>query len=193
MKEKQIDVEEAISKVETQNFTRVRDDSVSLMNLTQTLEEMLTDKQLRIVVEIGISIGNVGLSLNDACLRSRISRDELEALWLHVPEIKTYIQLKQVEYKYKLLNVVTNDAIQNGNVKIASWLLERQYAEEYDSSMKKDMAKVSRNSQDDVVEMAFAYVRRSNTNAMPVNSNAGDEEDRSDIDSKIMELKDILV
>lgn len=193
MKEKQLDVEEAISKVETQNFTRVRDDSVSLMNLTQTLEEMLTDKQLRIVVEIGISIGNVGLSLNDACLRSRISRDELEALWLHVPEIKTYIQLKQVEYKYKLLNVVTNDAIQNGNVKIASWLLERQYAEEYDSSMKKDMAKVSRNSQDDVVEMAFAYVRRSNTNAMPVNSNAGDEEDRSDIDSKIMELKDILV
>ena len=193
MKEKQIDVEEAISKVETQNFTRVRDDSVSLMNLTQTLEEMLTDKQLRIVVEIGISIGNVGLSLNDACLRSRISRDELEALWLHVPEIKTYIQLKQVEYKYKLLNVVTNEAIQNGNVKIASWLLERQYAEEYDSSMKKDMAKVSRNSQDDVVEMAFAYVRRSNTNAMPVNSNAGDEEDRSDIDSKIMELKDILV
>lgn len=190
MKQKQIDINEEISKVETPNFTKIRDDSVSLMNLTDVLEQELTEKQLRIVIEIGISIGNVGLSLNDACLRSRISRDELEALWIHVPEIKTYIQLKQVEYKYKLLNVVTNDAIQNGNVKIASWLLERQYAEEYDSSMKKDMAKVSRSSQDDVVEMAFAYVRRSNTNAMPVNESSGKEEKRDEL--KLMELKDIL-
>ena len=167
-----------------------QEDSMQLMNLTSVLEKKLSPKQLRVIVEIGLAIGSVGLSLDDACLRSRLPREELDNLILYVPEIKTYLHLKQIEYKYKLLNVVTTQAVEHGDVKMAMWLLEKQYSSEYDSSVKKDLAKMNRDADGDIVEMAFAFVRRQSMNKMPVNPEAGKAELPAGI--KSYDLKDVL-
>lgn len=162
-------------------------DSVPLSQLISVLEKKLTPKQLLEVKEIGLAIGSVGLSLEDACLRSRVNREDLDNLMIHIPEIATYLKLKKVEYKYKLLQTVTKQATENGDVKIAMWLLEKHYADEYDSSTRKDLAKMGRENQGDMVEMAFAYIRRQNSNTMPVNENAGNAEDRSAVKSFTMD------
>lgn len=163
--------------------------SSSLANLLTVIEKKLTNKQLSAIQEIGLAIGNVGLSLDDACLRSRVTKEELDNWIIYCPEIKTYLRIKQVEYKHKLLDVVTRQATENGDVKIAMWLLEKHYAEEYDSSMKKDIAKMNRENTDDVVEMAFAFVRRSNA-AMPISEKAGEGEKRDAV--KIHDISEVI-
>lgn len=162
-------------------------DSSSLANLLTVIEKKLTPHQLKSVQEIGLAIGTVGLSLDDACLRSRVTKEELDNWMVYCPELRTYLNLKQVEYKYKLLDVVTRHATEQGDVKIAMWLLEKHYGNEYDSSLKKDLAKMNRNDGDDVVEMAFAFVRRQSTNTMPVHLHAGEKEDRDGV--KIYDLE----
>lgn len=165
--------------------------SLSLSNLLTVIEKKLTPHQLKSVQEIGLAIGSVGLSLDDACLLSRVTKEELDNWMLYCPELRTYLNLKQVEYKQKLLEVVTKHAMTNGDVKIAMWLLEKHYGDEYDSSLKKDLAKMNRNDGDDVVEMAFAFVRRQSSNTMPVHLHAGKKEDREGV--KIYDLEKDLV
>ena len=165
--------------------------SSSLSTLLTTIEQKLTPKQLSSIQAIGLAIGGIGLSLDDASLQNRVTREELDNMMLYCPEVRTYLNLKQVEYKAKLLEVVTKHATTNGDVKIAMWLLEKHYGDEYDSSLKKDLAKMNNNMKDDVVEMAFAFVRKSSINTMPVNTEVGDEEKREVI--KVHDVMDGLV
>lgn len=183
-------VKELSIKVDTPQLPKAivnAPESSSLSNLLTVIEKKLTPHQLKSVQEIGLAIGTVGLSLDDACLRSRVTKEELENWMVYCPELRTYLNLKQVEYKYKLLDVVTKHATEQGDVKIAMWLLEKHYGNEYDSSLKKDLAKMNHNSGDDVVEMAFAFVRRASSNTMPVNLLAGEKEEREGI--KIYDLE----
>lgn len=170
-----------------------RDDNASsLKNILEVIEKKIDKSELRAVQEIGLAIGKVGMNLTDACFRARLTKDEMDEIITKAPEVQTYFHLKQVEYKYELLKVVTHHATETKDVKIAMWLLEKQYGEEYDSSLKKDIAKMNRlNPGDDVVELAFAFVRRQNADAMPVNKSIGDAEDRSEV--KIYDIKESLV
>lgn len=166
--------------------------AASLKNILEIIESKITKAELKAVQEIGLAIGKVGMNLTDACFRARLTRDEMDEIIEKCPEVQTYFHLKQVEYKYELLKVVTHHATETKDVKIAMWLLEKQYGEEYDSSLKKDIAKMNRlNPGDDVVEMAFAFIRRQNADAMPVNKSVGDAEDRSEV--KIYDIKETLV
>ena len=94
----------------------------SLANLIQRLEEKLDSKQIAIVKELGHSIGTTGMNLDDSCLLARITREELDNLCFLVPEVKIYLKLKQTEYKQKLLAVISDQALQNGDVKMSMWL-----------------------------------------------------------------------
>jgi hypothetical protein len=188
-------VREMSQQIDTQQLPRAilnapELETSSLSNLLTIIESKLSLTQLKSVQEIGLAIGTVGLSLDDACLRSRVTKEELDNWILYCPELKTYLNLKQVEYKYKLLDVVTKHATTNGDVKIAMWLLEKHYGNEYDSSLKKDIAKMNRENSDDVVEMAFAFVRRTSNADMPVNKNAGNEEKREIV--KIHDMSEVL-
>lgn len=156
-----------LTKVKNSN-TAVSD-PVGLANLTDTLEKRLTPKQCEIVKQMGYSIGVVGVSLNDACLLARLSKDELDGWIEAVPELTTYFRLKQTEYKYSLLKIINAQASENKDVKIATWLLEKHFAEDYDSSVKKEMEKMKRNGTEDVMAIAVALVRKSNSHTVPVN------------------------
>lgn len=171
-------------------ITKMEETPEELPSLLTIIERSLTPKQLQALKAIGLAVGQAGLPLGDACLLNRVTQQELDNLIIYVPEIKTYLRLKQIEYKYKLLQVVTKQATENGDVKIATWLLEKQFAEEYDSSMKKDMMKMQQNENGDIMEMAIAYVRRASSNTMPVHEHAGAEEDRAAL--KVYDMKEVL-
>lgn len=186
-------LEDLFKKNETQLpkvITKMEETPEELPSLLTIIERSLTPKQLQALKAIGLAIGTTGLSIGDACLLNRVTQTELDNLIIYVPEIKTYLRLKQVEYKYKLLQVATKQATENGDVKIATWLLEKQFSEEYDASMKKDMMKMQQNQNGDIMEMAIAYVRRASSNTMPVHEHAGAEEDRTAL--KVYDLKEVL-
>lgn len=162
----------------------------SVANMLSTIEVKLTPRQLKAIKEIGTAIGNVGLSLDDACLRSLITKEELDNLILYVPEVKDFLRLQQVEYKHKLLNIISNQAVQNGDVKMAMWLLEKQFSEEYDSSIKKDIQRQGRGEDGDIMEMALTFVRRDNANSVPINDQAGNGRAHEIV--KIYEIDEVI-
>ena len=166
------------------------DEIRSVGSLLSNIEAKLTPRQLKAIKEIGNAIGNVGLSLDDALLRSLVSREELDKLILYVPELKDYLRLQQVEYKYKLLNIISSQAVEKADVKMASWLLEKQFSEEYDSSVKKELQKHNRDTEGDMIEMAMTFVRRSNANATPVNHDAGNAKEHEVV--KIYDIENIV-
>jgi len=158
-------------------------------NLFLTLEKSLTPRQLKAIKSIGHSIG-VGLSLDDAILRSMLPKEELDNMILYVPVIKDYFRLQQVEYKYKLLNIVSSQAVEKADSKVASWLLEKQFSEEFDTSLKKEIAKHDRGSEEDAFDMAIAFIRRSNTTASPVNVQIGEAKQHEQV--KIYEIDGLV-
>ena len=157
--------------------------------LFDILESKLTPRQLKIIKNIGHAI-SVGLGIEDAIIRAMITKDELDNLMLYVPEIKDYFRIEQVEYKYKLMSVVSKQAVENADVKIASWLLEKQFSEEFDTSLKKEMAKQNRDTEGDMIEMALAFVRRSSANSTPINPVVGEAKLHEQV--KIYEIENIV-
>lgn len=142
------------------------------------LERKLSKAQLQAVKRLGHAIGKVGFSLSDALLHSDLSEPDYNEMCTQAPELRVYVKTKQLEYKYSLLDIVKKQAIESGDSRMAMWLLERQFAEEYDSAIKKDLNKMKVNDAPDVMELAIAFIRRSSSNTMPVQQSAGAEQVR---------------
>lgn len=150
-----------------------QEETPEMATLYAVLEKSLTPQQQKLVKAIGFAIGATGISIPDACIRSKVPVADMRVLMEQIPEVAEYFQLKQIEYKYQLLKIITNKATQEGDVKLAMWLLEKQYANEFDSSVKKDIEKMKRGNDEDVVEMAILTIRRNNANSVPVNESSG--------------------
>jgi len=162
-----------------------------LTGLIETLERRLSPRELRQVQEIGHSIGRVGVTLRDACLLARVEKPILDEMVGRIPDVQVYFDLKRTEYKYKLMEIVSDQALSNKDVKTAAQLLELQFAEEFNPSVKKEMAKLNRNAEEDVMEMAILLVRRGAAQSVPINPQAGDPQADED-DTKFKEVREIL-
>jgi len=145
----------------------------NLSHLVEVLEENLDPVQIKAIKAIGYSIGRVGASVKDACFLARVTKEDLDKWINELPDIKTYLDLKRIEYKYKLLEIVSGQALENKDVKLATQLLELQFAEEYNPSVKRELAKASRNAEEDVMDIAIAIVRRGAAHSMPINPQNG--------------------
>lgn len=165
-------------------------DPEGLHDVIDILEKTLTPRRLEIVKKIGFSIQNTGITLVDACILARIEKDEIDEWTEYCPAIKTYFLLKRMEYKYKLLEIVNAQAKEQKDVKMAMWLLEQHFAEDYDSSVKKEMEKYRRSGEEDVMEMAIAFIRKTGSHATPVNTDQQKHADATP--TQFTELKEIL-
>lgn len=163
---------------------------LSLTTIFDEIEKKLKPEEVGAIKAIGNTIGAVGFSLDDACLYNRVSKTEIERLMAEYPVIHTYFQMKQADYKYCLLYNISSKAKESADVKTSTWLLENHFAEEYDPSLRKDLAKRATLG-DDVVELAIAFVRRASANSMPVDSKVGDARPE-DTPTKIHDVDEII-
>lgn len=173
------------------NKKAVEADPRHITQLIELLEEKLTDYQIKIIKAIGHTISSTGLPLEEACLLARISKFELEEWSKWVPEIKTYVRLKQVEYKFSLLKIINNQAKENADVKMATWLLEKNFAEEFDTSYKRELAKLNQTQEDDVLDVVMAFVRKNQSKTVPIDPANGEPLVVHDVQEE-KSLKDIL-
>ena len=70
------------------------------------------------------------MSLKEACILNRIDYDQFQALIDTNDLVRRLIILKELEYKRDLLKTLSDKA-RGGDDKLAQWLLERRYPEEY--------------------------------------------------------------
>lgn len=118
-------------------------EDTSPKNLISIITEKLADRPLLLsgIQKIALTIEKSGMSLEDCTLLARMTSQELADLSAEVPEIPLYFRLKRVQYKEKLLEVLHVQATTNKDVKIAMYLLEANFSDEYDPATKKAVAK----------------------------------------------------
>jgi DNA-binding protein YbaB len=112
------------------------------------------------------TIEATGMSLDDCLLLARISPDKYTSLSEDVPEIPLYFKLKRIKYKEKLLKVLNTQAAEHGDVKIAMYLLEANFTEEYNAGAKKDAMKKSAKTAETDMEQLMDRVRKASL--MPI-------------------------
>lgn len=142
-------------------------------NLIATIDTKLATRPvaLKAIQKIALSIENTGMSLEDCTLLARMSQKELADLSDEIPEIPLYFRLKRIQYKEALLKVLHAQATDAKDVKIAMYLLESNFSEEYDPATKKEVAK--RRSKDDGSDLQklMKLVRTSAPNSPVVEAN----------------------
>jgi hypothetical protein len=161
--------------------------NLNLKQLINLFEETLTPHQIQSIKEIGYAIGKVGASLKDAAFLARVTKNELDEWIAITPEIKIYLDLKRTDYKFRLLEIVSNQVIENKDVKLATQLLELQFAEEFNPQVKKEMAKLARSAEEDVMDIAISIVRRGAAHTVPVNPDTGN----ADVDEEVVKYHDV--
>lgn len=97
-----------------------------------------------------------GMSLRESCVLSRISYESFEALMHKHQPIASFIEFKQTAYKASLVNVLAGSATTAKQAKVAGYLLEKQYSDEYGKKTKDE-----RQRPPDSLERALEAVRES--------------------------------
>jgi len=142
-----------------------------------TAEEMLED-QKKILLEINKKfppefrevlkrlsyyLSIVGLDFEEACLMVRFDPEDMAAKIKEFPIIQELIDIKELEYKVALIKTVSHKAT-TGDDKLAQWLLERRFPQEFNP---KKGSGVLEKSNDDLMGMAIEFIQRnSDTNPL---------------------------
>jgi hypothetical protein len=130
--------------------------SAASINFDTQLRALFPDeKDYRILRTIGAFIMR-GLSLSEACVLSRISYEKFESLMLQHDPIAEFITFKQTAYKASLLNTLAADATDGKKTRVAGYLLENQYREDFGKKSKED-----RTRPPDALDRALEAVRES--------------------------------
>jgi hypothetical protein len=149
----------------------------NLRKIAIDLKELLKDQteDLLAIVTMSQKIKELGLTIDDACLLSRISREHYDHLTQTYPLIATFIRISQIEYKEKLLQALHDQLSATKDPKIALRLLETNFADEYDSAIKKEKYKNEQSPEAEQNQLhELARLVRESAPATPVNLLAGD-------------------
>lgn len=92
--------------------------------------KLLNENDFKLLQNIAVSIGQDGMTLQEACQLVNVEYDHMKELATKYPVIKKIISLKELEYKRSLMRSLSRKA-RTGDDKIATYLLETRYPEEF--------------------------------------------------------------
>lgn len=149
-------------------------ESQELELTSQSLEEQarkkLTPSQLRNIKKIAYYIAKVGLPLEEACMLVDIDAQQFEEDMKLEPLLGKIIRIKTLEYKKDLMFTLSQRA-RSGDDKLAAWLLERRYPEEFSDRKRKGPGD---DSGKDIIFEAIRFIRRNGSNDPMVIPSSGD-------------------
>lgn len=152
-----------------------------LTSIVTTIKQKLESRPeiLLAVQKIGKTIEKTGMSIEDCSLLARMTSQELSALSAEIPEVPLYFRLKRVQYKEKLLEVLHAQATEMKDVKIAMYLLEANFSDEFVPANKKAAAKTRSAEEGTDLERLMAKVRNSAPNSPVVEEHDTEVENAS--------------
>ena len=139
---------------------------LSSLSLEAQAEEKLSSSTIKILKKIAYYTVKVGLPLNEACALVDIDYEKFCEQMKLEPIIGKVIRMKELEYKKDMLHVLTQKA-RSGDEKLAQWLLERKYPDEYGDK------KRPQGDGDDIIFEAIQFIRRHGDNSPLVTEEAG--------------------
>lgn len=159
--EKPLSLQPTEEEIESQNLT------LASQSLEEQARTKLKPEMIRLIKKIAYYTAKVGLPLNEACLLVDIDYDKFQEEMKLEPLIKKIITMKELEYKKDLLHVLTQKA-RSGDDKLAQWLLEKKFPDEYG-----DKKKPQGNGNEDIIFEAIQFIRRNGDNNPLVSETSG--------------------
>jgi hypothetical protein len=149
--------------------TQIETDKLELSSasLEAQAQEKLSSDTIRILKKIAYYTAKVGLPLNEACTLVDVDYEKFMEQMKLEPLLEKIIKLKELEYKKDMLHVLTQKA-RGGDEKLAQWLLERKYPQEYG-----DKKKSSGEGTDDIMFEAIRFIRKHGDNQPLVSLEGG--------------------
>lgn len=141
------------------------------------------------VKKIAHYIGRKGMSVGDACLLVDIDVDKFKEVVEKYPIVTKLIQTKELEYKSGLLSVLSRKA-RSGDDKLAQYLLERRFPDEFGSIDKR--RKLPDGSEQNIFEQAIVFIQQHGDSVPLVNPAAGKPLAEKKKKSVVEKVKDIL-
>jgi hypothetical protein len=145
MKTKEIDKEEDMGSI------------LDVLGLEQEAKNSLSPKDLDMMKRIAFQIKQQGMLPEEACEIENVSYSFLKELAGKFPIINKIIRVSELKYKRMLMDQVSRSA-RSGDGKMALWLLERRYTEEFGTASAK---KKSGDPERDLLGAALNYIQES--------------------------------
>lgn len=124
---------------------------------------------VKVLRRIAYYLSQVGLTLKEACQLVQMPLEQFEAKMQNYPIIAELIAFKELEYKADLLSTISSKARQ-GNDKLATWLLESRYPDEF--NQRKGAGKGD-GSGDDLIAAGVEFVQKHGDAAPLVGQSSG--------------------
>lgn len=83
------------------------------------------------ITTLGSFLTGVGLTLEESCILSRLDPEWVKAEMAANSALNTFVRVRTLVLKAKLLRIITNRAITSKDEKTATWILEERYPEEF--------------------------------------------------------------
>lgn len=108
------------------------DDAVAgnIADFEEKLRDHYDESQIKVIRTVGAFI-MTGMDLEECCILARIDPRQFASMMETDAALRTFVVFKQTAYKAKLMGVLSSRAIDQLNEKIAGWILERKYKDEW--------------------------------------------------------------
>ncbi len=134
-------------------------------SLEAQAQKELTPQMIKILKKIAYYTSKVGLTLSESCALVDIDHEKFKKDIEMFPIIGKVIKMKELEYKKDLMYTISQKA-KSGDDKLAQWLLERRYPDEFGAKKTQPLG------DEDIFFQAFAMIRKSGGNTL-INPEAG--------------------
>lgn len=128
-------------------------ESLESQSLTAEAKATLSEDDFKTLQKIAVHIGKDGMTLEEACVLANVEYDNLKAQALKFPVIEKVIRMKELEYKKMLMKNLSARA-RGGDDKVAQWLLESRYPDEFGGGKRKGDG-----GGDDLLGMAIDFIQ----------------------------------
>lgn len=137
-------------------------------SLQAQVQAQLTPHMIKVLKKIAYYTSKVGLTLKESCALVDLDYDKFLEDMKVSPIIDKVIKMKELEYKKDLMYTISQKA-KSGDDKLAQWLLERRYPEEF--AQKK--AGTGTGDGEDTFFQAIQFIRKQGDNIGLINPDAG--------------------
>lgn len=163
-KKKEIIIEPEKKQEEMENMSL----ELQSTSLQAQVQAQLTPHMIKVLKKIAYYTSKVGLTLKESCALVDLDYDKFLEDMKVSPIIDKVIKMKELEYKKDLMYTISQKA-KSGDDKLAQWLLERRYPEEF--AQKK--AGTGTGDGEDTFFQAIQFIRKQGDNIGLINPDAG--------------------
>ena len=160
---KKIEVEPEHTEEEIENNSL----ELQSVSLEAQAQKELSPNMVKALKKIAYYTAKVGLTLKESCVLVDIDYEKFLSEMRFTPLISKIIQMKELQYKKDLMYTISQKA-KSGDDKLAQWLLERRYPDEFGTKKA-----IPPGDGEDLIFQALQIIRRKGDSNSLVNPNAG--------------------